>query len=124
MFLDHNKGSANFNSDGRVLSLLEESQQQGERRKYLESYRAHRGLDAVDIRLAPGIPWESLDYYSRMAAKHSVGAGLLPGSDYSTVYVAAHWKESKGPFLLLIGWANDGGFLLRSQVCPVVRLRG
>ena len=73
MFLDHNKGSANFNSDGRVLSLLEESQQQGERRKYLESYRAHRGLDAVDIRLAPGIPWESLDYYSRMAAKHSVG---------------------------------------------------
>src|ERR1700677_701601 len=57
--------------------------------------------------MASGIPWESLDYYSRMAAKHSVGVDLLPSSDCSTRIRRRTLERIKRTVFPIDGGASD-----------------
>jgi hypothetical protein len=65
-------------------------------------YRSHRGLDIADIGLAFDNPWEPLDHYSQVAAKHLVGLICFLVPVVQLVYVAAHWRESKEALYLLM----------------------
>src|ERR1700678_1921803 len=51
--------------------------------KSREPRLSHIGMDSFHIRLVTDVSWQSLDYYSRVAAKRVLGSGLLPIPNYS-----------------------------------------
>jgi hypothetical protein len=65
-------------------------------------------LDISDIGLAVLIPWEPMDHYSRVAAKHLVGADLLPPSNRSTRVRCRALERIEGGILFIDVGASDG----------------
>jgi len=65
-------------------------------------------LGWIFLILAVDIPWEPLDHYSGVAAKHIVGVDLLPNSNRSTCIRCRALEGIEGGILFADVGACDG----------------